>query len=137
MENTTVTQDRLVLYLEEVCDGEVDTRCYVLYDEIEREYFVCGSRLDSDSVRYGEFKFYCKSKRDLLHYLEFVLNVEHGSLTFGLYNYADLFYNHEVVDYNVLEEGRTLLNEITMYLDMTYDYKQIKRLLKMLKSLRY
>ena len=60
---TSTANDRLVLYIEE-CYYEnskmnVDTMCYILYDEVEQEYFITGQRLSISREVYSEFKFYC------------------------------------------------------------------------------
>lgn len=136
-----ITHDRLVLYFEECYfDGyekSVDAKCYVLYDELEREYFICGSRLTSDEEYYGDFKFYCKSKKDVLDYLSFILNVNESNINYGLYNFEDLFDTHEMVDFYVLDECMDENSEIAVYLDMKFKYNRVKKLLRLLKKVRY
>jgi hypothetical protein len=139
MENvySHIQHDRLVLYLEEVYDGEPDAKCYVVYDEVEKEYFVCGSRLDVNNQTYGNYKFYCYSERVLLDYLQFVLNADSSLLTYGLYNYQDIFSDTDMIDYTILESKRSIQNEIVVYVESEFKKKQLAKLLVMLRKMRY
>ena len=133
----TQTQDRLVLYLEEVYDGEPDAKCYVVFDETEKEYFVCGSRLDVNNQTYGDYKFYCYSEHVLLDYLQFVLNADSSMLNYGLYNYQDIFSDTNMIDYSFLDTHRTVQNEIVVYVESNFKKKQLAKILVMLRKIRY
>ena len=138
---TTTTNDRLVLYIEE-CYYEnskmnVDTRCYILYDELEEEYFVTGNRLSTSREVYAEFKFYCKSRQNLLNYLSIILNTGETVLNYGLFNYKDLFYNNDMVDFQILNESRDDDCEIAFYFEADYSFTRMKKLLTTLKYVRY
>jgi hypothetical protein len=142
-EEEYVKRDRLVFYIQEdftncITDKvETDTKCYVLYDENEDEYFICGSRVKTKEVEYSDFKFYCKSKETVVEYLAFLLNPVDSNVSYGLYNFPDLFVNNDVVDYQTLEYQRQDENEIALYLEMTFRRRPILSLLKMLKEIRY
>jgi hypothetical protein len=137
----TTTNDRIVLYIEETeyknSKTEVDMRCYILYDEIEHEYFVCGTRMSCENKPYGEFKFYCKRKNDLYEYLSFVMNLSDCNVNVGLFNYPDLFDTHDMVDFNILNECRTEEHEIAFYFKSVLNRKHLCRLLGSLKNVRY
>ena len=75
-------QDRLVLYIEEEYEGQRDTSCYILYDFVEKEYFICGSRLDEAKQEYARFHFYCASRETLLDYMSFITNARDSVLTY-------------------------------------------------------
>lgn len=138
-----IKRDRLVFYIQEDFANystdkiETDTKCYVLYDEVEDEYFICGSRVKSKELEYSDFKFYCKSKETVIDYLAFVLNPVDSNVSYGLYNFPDLFVNNDVVDYQTLEYQRQDENEITIYLEMVFRRRPIRNLLRMLKEIRY
>jgi hypothetical protein len=138
-----IKRDRLVFYIQEdftnhVTDKvETDTKCYVLYDEVEDEYFICGTRVKSKELEYSDFKFYCKSKETVVEYLAFVLNPVDSNVSYGFYNFPDLFVNNDVVDYQTLEYQRQDENEIALYLEMPFRRRPIQNLLRMLKEIRY
>ena len=141
-----VKRDRLVFYIQEdfanyITDKvETDTKCYVLYDEIEDEYFICGSRVKTMETEYSDFKFYCKSRETVVEYLAFVLNPVDSNVSYGLYNFPDLFVDNDtdtVVDYQTLDYQRQDENEIAVYLEMAFQKKPIRNLLRMLKEIRY
>lgn len=138
---TSVTNDRLVLYIEE-CYYEnskmnLDTRCYILYDEVEQEYFITGQRLSLSKEVYAEFKFYCKSKTNLLNYLSIILNTGETVVNYGLFNYKDLFDNNDMVDFQILHDERDANCEIAFYLESDYSFRRMKKLLSTLKYVRY
>ena len=128
--------DKLVLFLEEEYEGSVDMSCYVVYDATEKEYFICGQRVDDLSNKYAPFHFYCKSKRSLLKYIRFITNAEDSRLTCGLFNFSGI-YLEEVVDYSVLDKMRSDYNEVALYVKMEFDKKVIHDLLVVLKDVRY
>lgn len=137
----STTGDRLVLYIEETDYNnskiEVDTRCYILFDELEQEYFVCGSRMTSENNPYAEFKFYCKSRHDLYEYLSFVMNFSEHEVNVGFFNYVDLFENHDKVDFNVLNNARSEDHEIAFYFGTNLKRRNMISLLSSLKYVRY
>ena len=128
--------DKLVLFLEEDYEGSVDMSCYVVYDATEKEYFICGQRMDDLSCKYAPFHFYCKSKRSLLKYIRFITNAEDSRLTYGLFNFPDIYFE-EMVDYSVLDKMRSAYTEIAVYVKMDFDKKIIHDLLVVLKDVRY
>ena len=131
------SEDKLVLFLEEEYDGSVDMTCYVAYDHTEREYFVCGQRLDEMEYTYATFHFYCKSRKSLLKYLRFIVNADDSKLTYGLFNFNGIFRGRESVDYNVFDSMRSNFNEVAVYNRMEYDHGNMKDLLAVLKDVRY
>lgn len=133
----TCAQDKLVLFLEEEYDGSVDMTCYIAFDHTEREYFICGQRMDELLNKYSTFHFYCKSKKSLLRYLRFILNADDSILTYGLFNFNGLFRDREYVNYEVLNNMRSDFNEVAVYNRMEYDASIMKDLLIVLKDVRY
>jgi Zn-finger protein len=133
----TDAHDKLVLFIEEKYDGIVDMSCYVLYDASDREYFVCGIRSDNVEFKYAPFHFFCKSTRTILSYLKFITNANDSRLTYGLFNFNNIFENVEYINYERLEAKRSDLNEIAVYVDMEFNKKQMMELLIILKEVRY
>ena len=129
--------DKLVLFIQEKYCGCVDMSCYVLYDVSDGEYFICGTRLDNVEFKYAPFHFFCKSKQTLLSYLKFITNANDSRLTYGLFNFNNIFENVEYINYERLEAKRSDLNEIAVYVDMEFDKRQMMELLVILKEVRY
>lgn len=132
--STIDAHDKLVLYFEDECK---DTYCYVLYNFAEREYFICGARTNVLNEQYCPFHFYCKSKTTLLEYLKFIFDVAFSRLTYGLYNYYNIFGNTDYVDLEVLDIKRNDVCEITVYVGTEFKSRIVYNLLKMLKEIRY
>jgi hypothetical protein len=138
-----IENDRLVLYVEESCDNEsgkqdIDMRCYILYDEYEGEYYICGSRKKTPDECYGDFKFFCKSKQSLMDYMAFILNVNDSKVRYGLFNYTKLFEDSSSYqDFDTLENSKLECSEIAFYYESQFKYKHVKKLLDMLKNVRY
>ena len=126
--------DKLVIYMEESYDGIGDMKCYVLYDMSEHSYFICGSRMCDSSKQYNPFHFFCKSKTTLLKYIKFIVNADDSRLTYGLFNFNNIFKNAEYINYDILETMRQDASEIAVYTDMAFDKKSIKNLLEVIKE---
>lgn len=137
--------NKLVIYIEEKYEDVKDMTCYILYDEIEKEYFVCGSRRDEAMVNYAQFHFYCKSRDTLVNYIAFIVNAR-GScislITYGLYSYnifgsADEHEMSQFVSYSRLDKYRSDTNELALYVDMTFSSAKIHELLNIIREVRY
>ena len=143
--------DKLVLYFEEdtknIFDIQIpETRCYILYDIYEKEYFICGKQNNEDSE---DFKFYCKNRKDVYTFLTNLID-KCSKVNISLYNFSDIYENapyyngEQYLDFNFLDTKSSDDNEIvlfidclntsTMYSDMD---NKLYNLLKMLKVVRY
>lgn len=131
---TVDAHDKLVLYFE---DEGKDTYCYILYNFVEREYFICGARTNVLNEQYCPFNFYCKSKTTMLEYLKFIFDVAFARMTYGLYNFYNIFGDRDYIDLQVLDSKRNDLYEITIYNGTDFKSKIVYNLLKMLKEIRY
>ena len=143
------TNDRLVLCFEEIeCDtGDLDMECFVLYDPEDKEYFICGKRNDVCKDDYIEtefmdFKFFCKSKREVVMFLKSIMDTNNNKINHVLYNYKDIFYNdnrdeYEYLDYDVLSENKAKMKELCAYDRAIFKKFHVINLLKMLKHVRY
>lgn len=131
------SKDKLVLYFEELSNGIIDTFCYVLYDFTEKEYFICGARHDGCGFQYGKFHFYCRSTETVLDYLAFILNAEESEITYGLYNFRNLFEQSDIIDLERLEIKKRDTNEIAIFLNQNFKKKRVRKILRMLREIRY
>jgi len=131
---TIDAHDKLVLYFE---DEGKDTYCYILYNFVEREYFICGARTNVLNEQYCPFNFYCKSKTTLLEYLKFIFDVAFARMTYGLYNFYNIFGDRDYIDLQVLDSKRNDLYEVTIYNGTDFKSNIVYNLLKMLKEIRY
>ena len=86
-----------VLVLRVACHDieNLESECYVYYDDVEREYFVCGLKEDETNP----YKFYTKKRTNLMNFLDSVLG-NNCQVSVELMNYPNLFVNHDYVDYD-------------------------------------
>lgn len=152
-----LTYDKLVLKLEEVDTdtGDIDMSCFIAYDQNDEEYYICGKRHVPENKANGmyseDFKFYCKSSKQLFRFLEYIIDYKLNKVNHILYNFKELDLHdvtteekykvgdidQDYVDYYVLQEGLDIGCEITGYDEATYDRGWLKPVLKMLKYVRY
>lgn len=132
--STIDAHDKLVLYFEN--EGK-DAYCYIAYDFTEKEYFICGARIDGYGEQYASFNYYCKSKKTVLEYLKFLFDTDYCKITYGLYNFYNIFGYSDCVDLELLESKRNYTCEIALYDRTVFKRKTVHNLLKMLKEIRY
>jgi hypothetical protein len=128
--------DKLVFYFEEVGYQNVDMQVFVVFDDYEQEYYVTGLR-NSHKINFNQFKFYCKTKKQLCAYLLSIID-ENNTINYTLYNYPNL-YDYENIDYYVLNDGIEKENEIVGYDNVEYGEftKILETMLCNLKNVRY
>jgi hypothetical protein len=141
-DDMNIEKNRLVLYVEEVYTtkktDDVDMKCFIIYDNVEEEYFLCGSRRNNSETQYGDFKFFCKSKTDIINFISFIFNVKESDLNYGLYNYSTLSsIDNSHVTFDKLDNMRLSCSEIALYEGMDYSYLEFLRLLNMIKKIRF
>ena len=140
-EEQSTFQDKLVLYIEEV-DSDSNTsdmRCFIMFDEYEKEYLINGMRKGPFVAGY-EHMFYCKKRKHLLNYLKSIFDPK-NEVKIILYNYSNI--NNDVNQLN-FKELYSLTNrkkEIVGYdgvklIDHS-SWEYIKMHLKNLKFVRY
>ena len=155
-----LTHDKLVVYFEELRYGSNETvmTCYVLYDHCDKEYYICGKKMATRSVmysvkngvknaeynmnEYNDFKFFCKSSKDMLKMLKCIMNVSCNDVNMTILNYKDIFIDDsgselDYIDYNALEYSNTLQKDIISFDNTRFDDRQVKSVLRMLKKVRY
>ena len=147
-------QDKLVLCLytlnmNKVLEDDVtDCTCFVLYDEVENEYFLCGKRTyvnleeDQEDDDYFSFKFFCKSRSSVINMLASVLDVNNNTVNVELYNYTDIYTKedgteYKYLDYDALMDNYDVRKELMRFDEIEFDEVSIRQMLKMIKRVRY
>lgn len=133
--------DKLVLKLEETSEetGDIQLKCYVVYDHTEDEYFICGKNQSTDGLReFEDFKFYCKTRKRVTSFLKYLLSSTDasGKINHVLYNYKYLD-EYDCVDYWVLEDQEDSQCELAGYDGANFSKSWLSPLLKTLKHVRY
>ena len=152
--NVDFKKDKLVLYFQEdrseLHEESSEIRCYILYDDNEKEYFITGKKNDVNSEC---FKFYCKKRRDVYTFLTSLID-NYSNFNLTLYNFSNIYSNAQLhlgeqyLDYNCLDSDlENDLNEIVNFTNCKIDFsnmssseEDVKRLLtflKLLKVVRY
>ena len=126
-----ISEDQLVLYIEEKTNDEIDMRCFIIFDKYEQEYYITGLRNHVNAV---QFKLYSKSTKNIFSFIESILE-PNCKINYMLYNMSDLGY----VDFYVLKQNFRNGREIVGYNDMVLRESKhyIKKMLKNLKYVRY
>lgn len=135
-------QDKLVLYIEEIdSDTNVpDMRCFIMFDEIEKEYLLIGVRKDL-FVSGKQYKFYCKKRKNVMNYFKTILLATNNAKII-LYNFNNLniHYNDET-EFKQLQQYINDKKEIVGYdgvnLREVTSWNFIDMNLKNLKHIRY
>ena len=158
--NDGFTHDKLVAHFEEFRYGSNESvmTCYVLYDHCDKEYYICGKKTATRSMvsciknsvkhteynvnEYNDFKFFCKSSKDMLNMLKCIMNVSCNDVNMTILNYKDIFIDDsgselDYIDFNALECSNTLQKEIISYDSTRFDDRLVKSILRMLKKVRY
>lgn len=147
-------QDKLVLCLytlnmNKVLEDDVtDCTCFVMYDEAEQEYFLCGKRTyvnleeDQEDDDYFSFKFFCKSRSSVINMLASVLDVNNNTVNVELYNYTDIYTKedgteYKYLDYDALMDNYDVRKELMRFDEIEFDEVSIRQMLKMIKHVRY
>jgi hypothetical protein len=151
-----LTHDRLVAYFEEFVYGSKESvmACYVLYDHCDKEYYICGKRTATCEVsynvnnpeygvnEYNDFKFFCKSSKDMVNMLKIIMNVSCNDVNMTMYNYKDIFVDEDgveldYIDFNTLQYSNISQKEIISYDNTRFNERLVKSMLRALKNVRY
>ena len=140
-EEQTIFQDKLVLYIEEI-DSDVDTsdmRCFIVFDEYEKEYLINGMRRGA-FVEGCQHRFYCKKRKNLLNYFKSTLDPK-NEVKIIMYNYSNTNNNINQLNFKDLHSLTNIKKEIVGYdgvkLSDHSSWKYIEMQLKNLKYVRY
>jgi hypothetical protein len=132
---TNKASDCLVLKIEEISDGEIDTTLFILYDGIENQYAIFGKRNDifgrQSRVPYS---FKCKYAEDLSDFISFAI-CKKNKWSYTLYNYDNLPGDSDDITYEFLKElDDDQSYEISGYDNKNYSRNYLVKSLKMLKN---
>lgn len=146
----SLKKDYLVLCMEEQTDiiisedednnMSIDTRCFVLFDKDENEYFILGKR---NHKKCEDFKFFCKKRKDVYSFLLSLLD-ETSKINCYLYNFSDI--DEVFLDFDVLYDmsnKKNINNNIGAFYDydihnyLKCDDNKLFNLLKLIKNVRY
>jgi len=136
--STEFQSDKLVLYIEELDDKSiVDMQIFVIFDENEQEFYITGVRNRRKLIEINQFKFYCKSIKQVANYVLSIIDSE-NKINYTLYNFPNI-YDESDIDYYTFKSRRTKENEIIGYDSISYIKfeKKITTLLSNLKYVRY
>jgi hypothetical protein len=132
---SNVNSDCLIVKIEEIIDGDIDTTLFILYDTNEEYYIITGKR---NSIK-GKpepvpYKFYCKYSSEIIDFISIII-CKNSKLNYTLYNYDDLPNNSDEIDFNYLD----FLNDDVSYELAGYDHQRfnktvIKKYLRIIKN---
>ena len=152
------SKGQLVLYFEEVeeeckelsdCGDEnsedneqkIDRRCYILYDKDSEEFFISGKRVSDEAV---EYNFFGKKEIDIYSFLVNTID-ENSTINLVLYNFINIYENAPIyecqpyLDFSTLDEKSEEKGIIisSFYEVENSNFYKIKKMLKLLKTIRY
>ena len=134
-----IVEDCLVLKIEERCHdtSELLTTIFVIYDTKERNYVIRGKIADTQKNKRtnlgATFSFICETTSGLEDFLSFSICTE-NKWTYVLYMYDNLAYDSNDITYEFLKEYESNSFEIAGYNNISYNKKDLRRNLRMLKS---
>jgi hypothetical protein len=127
--------DKLVLYIEEVDDKSIiDMQIFVIFDENEEEFYITGLRNCPKLIEFNQFKFYCKTMKQVKNYLLSIIDDE-NKINYTLYNFPNI-YDESDIDYYTFKARRTKKNEIIGY-DRISCSKFEEKIISLLSNLKY
>ena len=132
---TKIIADCLVLKIEEYINNLLDTTLFILYDKNEDQYLVRGKRSNVlDRLVPISYSFSCKYASELFNFINILL-CKKSKLNYTLYNYDDLPYNQNEIDYYYLKNlDGDIEYELTGYDNQKKSKKQIMNYLSILKN---
>ena len=110
----------------------LESECYVYYDDVEKEYFVCGLKEDQTNP----YKFYTKKRTSVMNFIDSILG-NNCQISIELMNYPNLFVNNNYVDYDVLTHDDTDWSEISCLQGTSYTSEMRVELFRCMKSLKF
>jgi hypothetical protein len=132
----------LVLCIEERSDdnyNQIDTRLFVTYDFVEDTFVLYGkreNRLEPEDGRiktkFRPFFFRFAKKHEIYNCIELLISRE-SNCSYTLYNYDNMPYNCDTVNYDDLADNMNFNYELVMYDDVKI---RRQRLLPILSTIR-
>jgi hypothetical protein len=129
------TDSYLTLCIEERDEdnyGSVKNRLFICYD-IEQESYVVYGKTERRAVDNLPYFFRADKSTDMYKFVRFVVGSDNNnSLT--LYNYNNMPFDLEGVDYDFMEANMDIRYEISIYDNVKITKKAFKQNLRMLKT---
>jgi len=129
------TNSYLVLCIEERSDSDydqIDARLFIAYDSEQETYVVYGKSY-SLAVDCQPYFFRADRSCDMYKFVKFVLSKE-SHCSYTLYNYNNMPYDLEEVDYYFMEENMDIRYDIATYDRVMLRKRDFRKTLKMLKN---
>jgi hypothetical protein len=126
--------DTLVLKIVENIGTNPDTILYVLYDKSKHRYVIRGSRQETKTVKTCSYSFECKSSRDLVDFIKFLIDSS-NDVSYILYNYDNLPFTSNEITYEFLSEYDNIRYEISGYDNQKLKRKELLKYLRMLRNI--
>jgi hypothetical protein len=129
------TDSYLTLCIEERCDSDyktVVTRLFLSYD-VEQETYVIYGRNFRTGVDSEPFFFRANKSVDMYKFVKFLVSKQ-SMCSYTLYNYNNMPFDLEYVDYFFMEENMDIRYELAAYDDMKICRKDFRELSHMLKN---
>ena len=129
------TDSYLTLCIEERGNDDYSTiknRLFFSYDVEQETYVVYGKchRLDTDNEAYF---FRADKSTDMYKFVKFVIGKESCN-SYTLYNYNNMPFDLEGVDYDFMESNRDVRYEIAAYDEIQLSKRRFRKNLRMLKN---
>jgi hypothetical protein len=141
----TLQNSCLVLCIEERTDdnyNQIDTRLFVTYDFVEDTFVLYGKRENKQDeqdehdghllTHFKPFFFRFFKKQEIYNCIEFLISRE-SNCSYTLYNYDNMPYNCDTVNYDDLADNMNYNYELVMYDDVKI---RRRRLLPILSTIR-
>jgi hypothetical protein len=111
----------------------VDTRLFIAWNRVDKDYFVRGRREDTKKSNYVPYAFHCEKANNIYDFINFVIGDSKVNLI--LYNFNNIAtMNVNEITYEFLEGHMDKNYEVTGYDDCKLHKKEIVRYLRFLKN---
>ena len=130
------TDSYLTLCIEERSDEDytqITNRLFVSYDDEQETYVVYGKR-ESLTQEFEQYFFRADKSTDMYRFFELVVG-HASSCSYTLYNYNNMPFDLEGVDYFFMETNMNVEYELEAYDHMTLKKKKFTEMLHVLKNL--
>jgi hypothetical protein len=131
----TQTDSFLTLCIEERCEDDYDkilSRLFVSYDGEQQSYVVYGKR-HSDSLNFEPYFFRTDKSKYMYNFFKFIIGKE-ASISYTLFNYNNMPFDLEGVDYFFMEENMGISYQLAAYDQMNLNKKKFREMMHVLKK---
>lgn len=129
------TDSYLTLCVEERCDDDyekITNRLFVSYD-VEQESYVVYGRRQSLTLEFEQYFFRSDRSKDMYKFFKFLIGLK-SNISLTLFNYNNMPFDLEGVDYYFMETNMAISHELAAYDRMTLNKKKFQKMMHMLKK---